>query len=138
MHATIERQIRNRKINLPADYVYYCQKARTTPSPYNVKYLTHTFFKNFDDLKFYNSIRPGRAVGDHVVTDIKVLQYLLSSEICYTLRHSEQLRALNQKINKKVDTCEIDDLPPLFKERRKIKKEKYLHLQILKQSLLKC
>ncbi|XP_031335495.1 uncharacterized protein LOC116165313 [Photinus pyralis] len=36
MHATIEREIRNRKINLPADYAYYCQKARSSPSPYNI------------------------------------------------------------------------------------------------------
>ncbi|CAH1970972.1 unnamed protein product [Acanthoscelides obtectus] len=48
VHATIEIQIRNRKINLPADYAYYCQKARSSPSPYNVKYLTHSFFKKME------------------------------------------------------------------------------------------
>lgn len=136
MHATIERQIRDRKINLPADYVYYCQKARSNPSPYNVQYITHSFFKKFDDIRFYTSIRPGRCVGDPVVTEIKALRYLPNCEIQFKLRHTDLWRVLNQRFNKKVSFCKFEDLPPLYTERRKIKKEKYEHLQILKKGLL--
>ncbi|CAG9760386.1 unnamed protein product [Ceutorhynchus assimilis] len=136
MHATIERQIRDRKINLPADYAYHCQKARSNPSPYNVKYISHSFFKKFDNLKFYNSIRPGRAAGDPVVTDIKALRYFPNCEIQFKMRHTDPWAALNQRLNKKITPCKYDDLLPLFTERRKIKKEKYDHLQILKLGLL--
>nr|CAI5846750.1 unnamed protein product [Callosobruchus analis] len=93
MDSTIERQIRNRKINLPADYTYYCQKARSSPSPYNVKYTMHTF-KLFDGLKFYSSIRPGRSVGDPVVTDIKALIYFPDCKIQYKLRRTDTWRIL--------------------------------------------
>lgn len=44
MHSTIERKIKNRVINVPADYVSICQEARITPKPYFVKYLNHIFF----------------------------------------------------------------------------------------------
>lgn len=45
MHSCIEKKIRNRKINIPADYVHACKIARKHPKPYDVKYLTHDFFK---------------------------------------------------------------------------------------------
>lgn len=136
MHSTIERQIRACKINLPADYVYHCIKARQNPAPYEVKYLNHTFFKKFDGLKFYNSIRPGRAVGDPVVTDIKALQYLSNGEIFFKLRHTHGFSKLDSRVIKKIIPCKFNDLPPLYVQRRKIKKEKYNHLQILKAGLL--
>ena len=50
MHAKIEKQVRDRKINVPADYVHFCREARKNPFPYEVKYLTHGFFLNFADL----------------------------------------------------------------------------------------
>nr|CAI5838363.1 unnamed protein product [Callosobruchus analis] len=53
MHSCIEKKIRNRKINIPADYVHACKIARTHPKPYDVKYRTHEFFKKFDDLNYY-------------------------------------------------------------------------------------
>lgn len=46
VHSTIERKIRNRVINVPADYVLAIEQARLNPEPYIVKYLDHTFFKN--------------------------------------------------------------------------------------------
>lgn len=51
MHSTIERKIRNRKINVPADYVSLCKTACTT-KPYIVKYLTYNFFKSFSKILF--------------------------------------------------------------------------------------
>lgn len=134
MHATIERKLKNRNINVPADYMHVCRTARKNPSPYHVKYLTHDFFKNLESLKFYQSIRPGRSVGDPTVTDIKALKYLNDGEIQYKIRHTEEWRLLNQR-KKALSPQMFNDIPNLYKERRKIKKEKFQHLQILKKTL---
>ncbi|CAH1980252.1 unnamed protein product [Acanthoscelides obtectus] len=77
-----------------------------------------------------------RVAGDPVVTDIKALRYLPNSEIQFKMRHTDAWCTLNQRINKKMAPCKFDDLPSLYTERRKIKKEKYEHLQILKSGLL--
>lgn len=135
MHSCIEKRIRNHKINIPADYVNMCKIARKDPRPYNVEYLNHEFFRRFDQLKFYSSIRPGKTVGDSVVTNIKALKYTEEGQIQYKLRHSEDWQILGQRF-KPSPPFLFSDLPVLYKERRKIKKEKYQHLQILKQSLL--
>lgn len=42
MHSTFERKIRNKKINVPADYVLICITA-CTKEPYIVEYFTHDF-----------------------------------------------------------------------------------------------
>nr|CAI5820048.1 unnamed protein product [Callosobruchus analis] len=46
MHSCMEKKIRNRKINIPADYVHACKIARTHPKPYDVKFLIHELFKS--------------------------------------------------------------------------------------------
>lgn len=43
VHSVIERKIRNKKINVPADYVYLCKTA-CQKTPYKVEYLLHNFF----------------------------------------------------------------------------------------------
>lgn len=70
VHATIERQIRDKDIYVPFEFVKYTQEARKEPFPYEVRYLSHNFFLNYDSIQFYDSIRPGRIAGDPVVTDI--------------------------------------------------------------------
>lgn len=55
MHSTIERKVRNRKINVPADYVSICKSA-CKKSPYTVEYLTHKFFKSFSSLNLCKSM----------------------------------------------------------------------------------
>lgn len=64
IHSTIERCIKNRTINVPADYAYVCSIARKKPHPYYVEYLDHTFFKSFNKISFLRSIRPGKRKGD--------------------------------------------------------------------------
>lgn len=63
MHSCIERELKNKEINVPADYVLVCRKARKHPRPYHVKYLDHTFFKDFSKPIIYRSIRPDITVG---------------------------------------------------------------------------
>nr|CAI5828453.1 unnamed protein product [Callosobruchus analis] len=131
MHSCIEKKIRNRKINIPADYAHACKIARTHPKPHDVKYLTHEFFKKFDDLNYYKSIRHRTAT----VTRIRALKYDSTGKIFFKLRHTDSWELLNQRI-KLSEPRRTDSLQNLYLERRKIKKDKYEHLQILKSSLL--
>ncbi|CAK1594788.1 unnamed protein product [Parnassius mnemosyne] len=63
MHSVIERALKNKKINIPADYVYIAKTA-CKKNPYDVQYLYHHFFKDVEHtLKFYKSIRPGKRIG---------------------------------------------------------------------------
>lgn len=43
IHSTIERKLWHVNINVPADYVGICLRARENPGPYRVKYLSHVF-----------------------------------------------------------------------------------------------
>lgn len=76
MYSCIERQLRNQNINVPAEYDKICTNARKTPKPYVVKYLNHTFLENYSKVLTINSIRPGKKMGDPVVTDIRALKYI--------------------------------------------------------------
>lgn len=68
MHSTIERHLRNKIINVPAEYYTICRGARKNPERYDVTYLNHTFFKNFNNVGFLKSIRPGKKKGDSKVS----------------------------------------------------------------------
>lgn len=56
--------------------------------PYYVQYLSHNFFKKFDTVQSYKTIRPGRSVGDAKVnwyscTPVQPYRYyFLQIEIC--------------------------------------------------------
>jgi hypothetical protein len=104
VHATIERNLKDKIINLPADYVPICQKARKKPAPYQVKYLTHDFFLNFDPIQRYKTIRPGRGKGDLKVTDIRALRYTPEGEIYYKASFVDEWKRIPQRKNTKIKT----------------------------------
>lgn len=81
-HSTIERKVRTKKINVPADYVTICKTA-CIKTPYYVEYLTFDFFKSFYNILFFKSIRPGNKKDDPVVTEIKGLMYKLNKSVFY-------------------------------------------------------
>lgn len=132
VHSVIERQIRNKKINIPADYVYVCKTA-CQKKPYKVEYLTHNFFFKFDNLRYFKSIRPGKLSGAPVVNDIKALKYT-NIGVSFKLNHSdESWQTLPIRINlDNIKATSVSTLPKLYKNRLKIKAEKYRHLQQLK------
>lgn len=134
MHASIERRLKYRDINVPADYVAACSKARKHPKPYTVKYLDHTFFKDYSEAVVYKSIRPGTSAGDPKVTDIRSLKY---SEDCifYKLSFDHDYAQLPVRKMRKKKQVEDVIFPILYKERLKINKAKYNHLQELKMTL---
>lgn len=136
IHSAIERKLKKTDINVPADYVGVCLQAREHPRPYIVKYLDYSFFKNFDDINFLKSLRPGRKVGDPVVTDIRAIKYLPDERILYKLRHPEEYCPLEYRHVPKPASCSFEDLPSMYQGPIAIKSDKFEHLQILKMSLL--
>jgi hypothetical protein len=135
VHATIERNLKDKIINLPADYVPICQKARKKPAPYQVKYLTHDFFLNFDPIQRYKTIRPGRGKGDLKVTDIRALRYTPEGEIYYKASFVDEWKRIPQRKNTKIKTHSWEQLKQLYTERRKITAKKYEDLQAIKKTL---
>lgn len=134
MHATIERRLKNRDINVPADYVAICTKARKNPKPYSVKYLDHKFFKDYSKAVVYKTIRPGKLTGDPKVTDIKSLKYCTDG-IFYKLDFKEAYLPLPvRKCHQKLEAIQ-SDFPNLYKDRLKINDTKFKHLQEIKNTL---
>lgn len=156
MHSVIERHLKNKDINVPADYVTICKNARKHPKPYNVKYLDYSFFKDFSKDMNYKSIRPGNKVGDPKVTDIRCLKYSPEGKIYYKLNYQDDYEELINDTEKSVarkkstrqsrklgvDTEQANNVecyifPQLYKDRQKIPREKFNHLQELKLSVPK-
>lgn len=135
MHSTIERRLKGRDINVPADYISICRSARKNPKPYNVNYLDYTYFKNFSCLKLVKSIRPGFKTGDPTVTNLRALKYDLDGTVYYKIRHNENYKMLPVRLNQKQNYMSIINLPDLYKSSLKIKKDKFDNLMILKRSL---
>lgn len=132
MHSLIERKMRHKVINVPADYVQVFQTACN--KPFDVMYLEHNFFKNFSSLSCYKSIRPGRTTGDSKVTDIRALMYSPSGCISYKLRFGDPWTLLPQR--KSVVQAQLfEEMTSLHKERIKIKARKYNDLQQIKEVL---
>lgn len=53
MHYVIEREMRHKKMNVPADYAYLA-KVTSKRNPYEVQYLYYNFFKHIENtLTFY-------------------------------------------------------------------------------------
>lgn len=87
---------------------------------------------------FFKSICPGNKKGDPVVTEIKALMYEGNKEGSYKLRFSEDRSNLLLSRNSSTQTpISIESLPPLHTHKINIKKEKYEHLQQLKESMEK-
>lgn len=136
VHSQIERQVRNRIFNVPADYCLAMKNARRNPFPYVVQYLEHSFFLNYEGtLKAIKSIRPGKKVGDPCVTDLRAIKYT-NNALQYKLRFHDEWKDLPTRV--KVDSIPVktpNDIPSLYSERLKISKAKFDDLQDLKNSI---
>jgi hypothetical protein len=109
-----------------------CIRSARKEQPYEVQYLTHSFFKDFAGLTYYTSIRPGNKVGDPVVTDIKVLQYLPEGVIKVKMDFSEDFSDLPRKSRKQGEIL-AGGPRELYDCQLKLKASKYQHLQQLKE-----
>ncbi|XP_047036028.1 uncharacterized protein LOC124641835 [Helicoverpa zea] len=131
MHSTIERQLRNREIYSPAQYIDVCRNARLN-KPYVVNYLDHSIFRKFSSMPYLNSIRPGKKAGEATVFDLRCIEYRTDGTIYIKQEFSEEFEQLRRKIKKPRDS---DSMPRLYDARIPIPRTKYIHLQELKEVL---
>ncbi|KAK6171771.1 hypothetical protein SNE40_018203 [Patella caerulea] len=130
VHSAIENKLRNREVYWPAEYVNIFRSARRE-SQYKIKYVDHTFFKNYSQLSYLSSIRPGNSVGDHVVTDIRALKYSPDLKVEFKLLFSEEWQLLPRRPKARHNQF----VTPLYRHPLPIKKSKWQHLQELKKVL---
>lgn len=131
IHACIERRLTNRDIyTTPAQYIEIRKTARVEGDPYQVFYLNHQFFQDFSKVRYIISIRPGHWKGDPNVTDIRCLKYNLDG-IFFKLKYDDDWEPLPRRFNKSYDG-KSRLLQSLYSQTRKIKREKFNHLQQLK------
>lgn len=129
VHALIEKKKKCKELFVPMDFVNVIKKARSVPEPYNVHYIDHNFFKNYSQIKFYKSIRPGLKTGDPQVIDIKCLKYD-NSGMYFKLNYKEEW-ILSPQRKLKYDIKKT--ILPLYENPLEIKKKKYNDLQTLKK-----
>lgn len=127
MHSCIERNLKNREIYTPGQYVDICKSARANPRPYEVSYLDHTFFKDYSGLRYASSIRPGNQIGDPQVVHIRALKYQ-SDGIYYKLAFDDDWKPLPRRLS----THAVSEVKALHLQPRKIKLQKFNDLQQLK------
>lgn len=125
VHSTLEKKFRP-PIYAPVDYVAKMKDARQS-NPYKVHYLDYKFFKDYEKVCSFDSIRPGKRAGDPTVNDIRALQYK-DGEIHYKLRHPDEWQKLPQRAR-----VNNNSLETLFTEPRKIDSTKFENLQSLKK-----
>lgn len=127
IHSSVERALKDKNINVPAEYISICRSARKTPRRYDVTYLNHTFFKSFDEVNFLKSIRPGpgRGKGDAKVTDIRALQYTANGDVFFKLRFTDEWKILPQRKSPAVIALPFDSLRNHLQTKRKIIKRKF-------------
>lgn len=136
VHSTIERAMRNRNVNVPAEYIEICRSARKTRAIRRYVFRTW-FFKQHSKIDYCKSIRPGRGKGDAKVTNIRALQYTPDREIFFKLRFTDSWTILPQRIDKNVVPLKWCDLQELYQKRKPITRKKYEDLQSLKLTLPK-
>lgn len=73
MHAMIEKRLKNQIIHVPAEYINVCRTAKSNNTRYKCEYLTFDYFKDFKQVAFYKSIRPGKLKGDPKVKNFFLL-----------------------------------------------------------------
>jgi len=83
MHSVIERRLQKTQIYSPLEYLTIFRTARINPRPYDVKFVDHTFFRDFAKIAVHKTIRPGRKKGDPTVNEIRSLRYVPDGEILY-------------------------------------------------------
>ena len=128
-HSVIERQIRNKQIYLPQQFVEHIESA-CQAKPYVVKYVDFTFFKDYSTLDRYSSIRPGIGVGSSTVNDIRQLKYDPEGTIYYKTGYGncsyEPLPTPRRRSSSVVNPGQ------LYSMALPLKKSKYTHLQQIK------
>ena len=101
-------------------------KPAHTLQPYEVKYLDHTFFKDYSKVGHRKSIRTGYRAGDHTVNELRAIQYKPDGKRKFKLAHTDDLEEMPEPRR----SCDVIQdatpatIPLLFKESRPIVQSK--------------
>ncbi|XP_039286246.1 uncharacterized protein LOC120351823 [Nilaparvata lugens] len=127
VHANIEQKLKDSDIYLPSDYLKATLEARKNPFPYEARWVEYNEFNDYSrkESQVYNSIRPGMNFN---VTDIRALQYS-KGKIMYKVSFDSDWLVLPQRQLRDPTT----DWPKLHENKKRIKYEKWNHLQELKE-----
>lgn len=133
VHAAIERRKKDRELYAPCNFEQVIQESRLK-KPYKVKYLDYKFFRNYSDLKFFKSIRPGNKTGSPTVLQLRALKYS-SAKLMFKLSFDDEWKDLPQRLDKKhsVET----DVKDLYTKEIPLTTQKYRDLLSLKPLLPK-
>lgn len=131
IHSLIERKLKDKPIYLPSDFVRYTEEARQKPTPLLTKTLTYSFVKNYGERStmVYESIRPGKKPSNSNSYSDRAMKYY-DGKIQVKLSFDAEYSDLPQRVKNKCKPLSF--FQALHKERLKITKRKYLHLQDLK------
>lgn len=129
VHARIGNKIKGKDVYMLYEYVQYTKEAREKPFPYEAIYLKHDFFKDFSAINYYDSVRPGRKLGDPCIVHVHCFQYFPDRKIQYMLSFNEHFLDMPRRPKKVVKDL---TLSWLFKDRIPIPYSKWKHLQDLK------
>ena len=132
VHSTVERATKMSKINLPTDYINVIQLARKKGTPYGVKYLNYSFFKDFKSVADIKTVKPSKQVGPPYVSNIRQFRYNPDGIIYVNLIYDEDTWfPLPHEINLRFLTATLYESPI------KISYSKWADLQEIKQQSLK-
>ena len=105
-------------------------KSKARPSnPYCVKYLNHSFFKDYSSVTYRTSIRPGNKAGDSQVHDLVALKYNPNGCVQYKAAFDEEWAELPQRER----AVTVSAIQHLYDTPLMISNQKYEHLQQLKK-----
>lgn len=138
VHSMIEKVLKNKEIYLPSDYMKLTKLARQKPNPYESTMMVHSDFKDYKDIIFYKSIRPGKSKGDPEVKDIRALKYdPMSQKMYFKLNFNNEYQEipLYNRVRKGIDFNK--EVPNLYQRRNVLTFSKWSDLQKLKMVLLK-
>ncbi|KAJ8891999.1 hypothetical protein PR048_004564, partial [Dryococelus australis] len=114
VHAMLDKYFKL-PISSLSDYVARMRLARPA-KPYKVYVLDYNFFKNCEAVATnFTSLQPGKKSSDPVITDIRALKYLSSSEILYKKDHTADYDMWPQKRRRSTFTA-CSDPPSLYKQ----------------------
>ncbi|CAI6355942.1 unnamed protein product [Macrosiphum euphorbiae] len=133
VHSMIEKVIKNKEIYLPSDYLKLTKTARQNPSPYESILMVHSDFKDYKDVLFYKSIRPGKSKGDPEVKDIRALKYdPISQKIYFKLKFDDEYQEIPQYNRSRKIIDFNKEAPNLYQSRNVLTLSKWNDLQKLK------
>lgn len=137
VHACIEKALKNKFVYVPDDFCRSSFEARKK-IPYEIKRVSFDFVKDFDTNKIYTSIRPGKCSSDPTVNDIKVIKYTSNGIEVKTSFSGEWIPLpLKRGSSNLMNSAKLSNFNQLNKEPIKIKHQKWIHLQQLKQVIPK-